>query len=197
MAAISIMNVQVKNEMKIYELRVDTGKKDDRLQYQLVTKDAKFLNDFEESMDGIEKVKDKLSDLKITIIKGKNEADFSILWNGTCSYLVNERSKIILEPLAADAVEFVPIGGNLYLMHVLCAADALDTENIVANIYDNMIGYIRKFAFNPEALPDSEIFKVICQTRIYSSAIFVTDRLKKMVEENHLTGFNFKEIGDF
>lgn len=183
--------------MKIYELHIDTGKKDDNLQYQLASTEKSFLNEFEKYVDGIERIEDKLSNLKLQVIRGKRQADFAMLWNGSCLYLVNKKAKVILDPLVNGAAEFISMDNELYLLHVLCAADALDIENIEANKYNNMIGYIKKFAFKSEEIPDSEIFRVTCESRIYTSAIFVTDRFKKVVEENSLIGFKFKEIGDY
>lgn len=82
-------------------------------------------------------------------------------------------------------------------MNVVCVADALDYENIAADTYKGMIMFIREFFFIQQRIPDSPIFKVMCNGDVYSVETFITEEFKKTVEANHLTGFCFEEVGDF
>lgn len=185
--------------MKIWRLKIDTGKRDDAQQYQLVNNDKNFTWDFAKRINMAERQNGKLDDLEVHIIHGRKEFDVSYLWNGSGLYLVNEKAKNILEPILAGTVEFIPVKSknSLYLINILCAADALDLDNIIADLYAGKIGYIRKFSFIREKIPKAPIFKVMCEGNIYVGDVFVTEEFKKAVEENGLTGFRFEEVGDF
>lgn len=185
--------------MKIWRLRLDAGKREDSRQYQLVNDDNHFLEDFDTMINSLERQLWKLRELEVHVISGRKEFDISYLWNGTSLFLLNERAKNILEPVLSEYVEFLPViyKQPLYLMHVLCVADALDLDNIIANTYAGKIGYIKKFAFKEERIPPFPVFRILCEGRLYTGVIFVKDEFKKIIEENGLTGFSFEEVGEY
>lgn len=185
--------------MKIWKLGVDTGKRDDSQQYQLVNRDKMFLSDFERKIYMAEKQNGMLDDLQVHVIHGRKESDMTYLWNGSGLYLVSERAKNSLESMLAESVEFIPVKNEkkLYLLNILCVADALDLNNIKAKFYEGKITYIKKFSFVKEKLPRVPIFKVMCEGRIYTGAVFVTEDFKENVDKNELIGFRFEEVGDF
>ena len=84
---------------------------------------------------------------------------------------------------------------KLYLLNILCVADALDLNNIIATYNGGAITYIRKFSLIKEKIPKAPIFKVICEGSIYTDAAFVTEAFKENVDG--LMGFRFEEVGDF
>lgn len=146
-----------------------------------------------------EKQNGMLDDLQVHVIHGRKEYDISCLWNGSGLYLVNEKAKNSLESILAESVEFIPVKNEkkLYLLNILCVADALDLNNIIANTYEGKITYIRKFSFVKERIPKAPIFKVMCEGRIYTVDAFVTEAFKEIVDGNGLMGFHFEEVGDF
>ncbi len=185
--------------MKIWRLRLDAGKREDSQQYQLVNEDNHFLEDFDTMINSLERQLWKLRELEVHVISGRKEFDISYLWNGTSLFLLNERAKNILEPVLSEYVEFLPViyKQPLYLMHVLCVADALDLDNIIANTYAGKIGYIKKFAFKEERIPPFPIFRILCEGQLYTGVIFVKDEFKEIIERNGLTGFSFEEVGEY
>lgn len=186
-------------KLKIWKLGIDTGKRDDSQQYQLVNRDKMFLSDFEKKINMAEKQNGMLDDLQVHVIQGRKESDITYLWNGSGLYIVNERAKNSLESMLAESVEFIPVKNEkkLYLLNILCVADALDLNNIIATYNGEAITYIRKFSLIKEKIPKAPIFKVICEGSIYTGAAFVTEEFKKNVDENGLMGFRFEEVGDF
>ena len=53
--------------------------------------------------------------------------------------------------------------------------------------------YFEKYSFKPEVVENVHIFKLKDSP---VSTFFVSDTFKKVVEENNLTGFNFKLVWD-
>lgn len=133
--------------MKIWKLGIDTGKRDDSQQYQLVNRDKLFLLDFMRKIGMTEKQNRMLDNLPVHIIRGRKEYDISYLWNGADLYLVNEKAKNSLACILEESVEFIPVKNEkkLYLLNILCVADALDLNNIKAKFYEGKITYIKKF----------------------------------------------------
>ncbi len=185
--------------MKIWRLGIDTGKRDDSQQYQLVNRDRLFLEDFMRKIDMAEKQNKMLDNLPVHIIRGRKESDISYLWNGVGLYLVNEKAKNSLACMLEESVEFIPMKSEkkLYLLNILCVADALDLNNIEADSYKGKVTYIRKFSFIKEKIPKAPIFRVMCEKSIYTGAAFVTEAFKENVDRNGLMGFRFEEVGDF
>lgn len=65
--------------MKIWKLGIDTGKRDDSQQYQLVNRDKMFLSDFERKIYMAEKQNGMLDDLQVHVIQGRKESDITYL----------------------------------------------------------------------------------------------------------------------
>ena len=70
-------------DLKIWKLGIDTGKRDDSQQYQLVNRDKMFLSDFEKKINMAEKQNGMLDDLQVHVIHGRKESDMTYLWNGS------------------------------------------------------------------------------------------------------------------
>ncbi len=185
--------------MKIWRLRLDTGKREDSQQYQLINCDDEFSEDFDSRINSPERQLGKLRELEVHVISGRKEFDVSYLWDGLSLFLLNERAKNILEPVLSEYVEFIPViyKKTLYLMHILCIADVLDLDNIIASKYEGQIWDIKKFVFKKEKIPKSLIFEVLCEGELYEGEVFVKDEFKKIIEENGLTGFSFEEVGEY
>lgn len=185
--------------MKIWCLKVDTGKRDDAKQYQLVNKENTFLENFEQSIYKAEKLNGKLDNIQAHVIHGRRETDLSILWNGCCLYLVNERGKEVLKSILDSCVEFIPIESDekRYLLNILSVLDALDMNKVEGDSFNDILYYIKKFSFISEKLSGVPAFKVMLYGDIYEPEVFVSEEFKRVVEENKLTGFDFQLIGEF
>lgn len=185
--------------MKVWKLGIDTGKRDDSQQYQLVNRKEMFLSDFRRKINMAEKQNEMLDDLQVHIIRGRKEYDISYLWNGVDLYLANEKVKNSLACILEESIEFIPVKNEkrLYLLNILCVVDALDLSNIKEDYYKGEATYIRKFSSIKEKIPKAPIFKVMCGGRIYTGAVFVTEKFKENVDRNELRGFRFEEVGDF
>ncbi|WP_317368831.1 DUF1629 domain-containing protein [uncultured Tyzzerella sp.] len=78
------------------------------------------------------------------------------------------------------------------IINIIKVLDALDLQNSIYHSIDKE-GYIfglKKYALNNDIVKGSNIFRLHNQIDI----IFVSENIKNVIEENNLTGFNFKEV---
>ncbi len=82
--------------------------------------------------------------------------------------------------------------GNYSLLNVANLVDALDTEQSEIDYFPNLdqISRIKRYVFFPDLVRDQWIFKIPQLPR----PTFVTDRFVDLVNQNHLTGFDFVEV---
>lgn len=79
------------------------------------------------------------------------------------------------------------------VVNVITVMDALDLENSKYDLFeldDEKIMSIEKYALKKDRIVNSNIFKLKDDT----IPTFVSEKFKKIVEENNLTGFQFLEI---
>ncbi len=62
-------------KMKIWNLKIDTGKRDDSQQYQLVNCDDEFSEDFDSRINSPERLLGKLRELEVHVISGRKDIE--------------------------------------------------------------------------------------------------------------------------
>jgi len=124
--------------------------------------------------------------------KKKPLADF--MGTGLSIDAISPRGRVLLEPLIATQVEFLPfetLVGPYYGLHVQYV-DCLDTSRIEAKYFsDGRVMRVVKYAFHWERLEGIHIFHL---PELGLSRLFVSDELKRVVEENGLTGLLFYHV---
>lgn len=105
--------------------------------------------------------------------------------------VVNQHALTMLAPLIGDAVEALPLapnsdlGDNYFLLNVINVIDCLDLQRAQLEKARGIITNIRHYAFLESSLLGSHIFRI----KGYEiGGVFVSEKFKTLVEENHLTG---------
>lgn len=131
--------------------------------------------------------------------KGSDYADIYSFADIKGTFAINKQTKEILEKNVTINVEYLPITSNesdeeIYIVHILSAADVLDLKNCKCRyICNNYIYEIKKYSFKPE-VKEYSIFKCIKQGVIDTVNIYCTDTFKDIIDENNITGFLFEKI---
>jgi hypothetical protein len=90
--------------------------------------------------------------------------------------------------------EILPLScreGEYYAFNVITSIDVLDESNSEVERFESgRIMHIEKYAFFGDKLRDATIFK-IPQSK---ARTFVTDKFRKAVIDNSLTGFDFIKV---
>ena len=58
---------------------------------------------------------------------------------------------------------------------------------------DEVVRLVKKYAFKKEAF-DLDLFKIYLNNRKYSTSLFVSDRLKKVMEDNDVVGLTLEKV---
>ena len=103
-----------------------------------------------------------------------------------------------LYAIMADDVEVLPLeydDGEYYAINVVSVIDVIDYEKSDFIKFNNSdkIMLFKSYAFCKDKIKDQNIFKIIDEPR---RRAFVSEKFKQIVDENHLTGFNFEFICD-
>ncbi|MCY4073054.1 MAG: hypothetical protein OXG60_17305 [Chloroflexi bacterium] len=123
-------------------------------------------------------------------------------------------AKAVIQELIGDHVEFLPLDfqapvgdGSLYspealrslsekqyyVINVLTTLDCLDFDQSEFTYFESTGGIrsIRKRVFKPDCIGDTPIFKLPILNRVTT---YVTDSFKQLVEDNNLTGLEFRKV---
>ena len=137
--------------------------------------------------------------------ENKGIADFPS-WSGVTA--CNAKAKYIIQELIDDHVEFLPLVflrgshpksftttasyGEYYAINILTTLDCLDYDRSEFTYFKKTgnIRSVRKRVFKPECIRDVPIFKLPI---LNSVTTYVTDSFKQLVEDNNLTGLDFKK----
>lgn len=120
----------------------------------------------------------------------------SISGNITC----DEESKLILDEFVYAHVEFLPLLSHtikerqLYILYPKTILDCLDNEK--SEFVRTRSGYlrgIRKHVFKTACIGDTPIFRLPIAGSP-SSRPYVNDEFKQLVEDNKLTGLEFRKV---
>ncbi len=112
------------------------------------------------------------------------------------SFILNERSYKILYPYIKNEVQIFKIkseNDNLYVVNITNIIDCLDYDKSKIKRFPSSGRVMRviKYAFKTEKLTNAIIFKL---PEFPKSISYVTEEFKKVVEENNIKGFKFKEL---
>jgi hypothetical protein len=133
---------------------------------------------------------------------GKNFTDF--LANDLNWFMVSQAFKEILEKNKIGGLQYLPIIilndvteeiiKNYYLTNVCNLIDALDLENSKFSIYTNIDGSnlisVNVYALKNDIIKDIDIFRI----KDNNIPIFVSDKLRKIIRKNKITGCDFVEV---
>lgn len=118
--------------------------------------------------------------------------------NITC----DEEAKLILENLVHDHVEFLPLLSHTikdkqyYILYPKTILNCLDNEQSeFARLKGKYILGIRKHVFRPRCVGDTPVFRLPVAGSP-SGEPYVNDKFKQMVEDNALTGLEFRKVWD-
>ena len=145
-------------------------------------------------------------DERITLIYNPNEGNRSTdyLANDLGWLVVSSEFKKILEESDITGIQYLPINvknkldnkelEGYFVANICNLVDALDFENSKYDLFDineneKMLA-VEKYALKKDKVKDVNIFK-ISEDNIPN---FVSEKLKKLIEANNLTGFDFLEV---
>lgn len=184
-----IDNENSNKKVKVYELWMDHTYRT----YEPIPKDGYKSYMF----DGVH-VKERNFD-KIYPSKYKDEIDkpigdvFSV---EVSSFILNEKSYKILYPYIKNEVQIFKIkseNDKLYVVNITNIIDCLDYDKSEIKRFPSSDRVMRiiKYVFKIEKLKNATIFKLPENPKGIS---YVTEEFKKVVEENNIKGFKFKEL---
>lgn len=112
------------------------------------------------------------------------------------SFILNERSYKILYPYIKNEVQIFKIkseNDNLYVVNITNIIDCLDYDKSEIKRFPSSGRVMRviKYVFKIEKLKNATIFKL---PEFLKGISYVTEEFKKVVEENNIKGFKFKEL---
>ena len=116
-------------------------------------------------------------------------------WGGLSA--CDAKAKEVLGTLTADGVEFLPLlvpeisHTKYFAINVLTILDCLDNERSEFGYFGDLRMRIDKYEFKPDCIGDTPIFKLPIFTRVRT---YVTDSFKQLVEDNNLTGLEFRKV---
>lgn len=117
--------------------------------------------------------------------------------------LVSDNFRYLTESIIKDQVQYLPIKiidrvtkmqiDSYSVANVVMVADAFDIENSEYDIFeldDKKVFSVRKYALKSNKLVGMHIFRLKEDT----IPVFVSENLKKVIEDNGLIGFDFLEV---
>lgn len=115
------------------------------------------------------------------------------------SITCNEAAKSILDVAVHEYVEFLPLTSNTikdmqyYILYPKTILDCLDNEQ--SDFVRTRTGYIRgirKHVLRPDCIGDTPIFRLPVAGSPWGWP-YVNDKLKRLIEDNNLTGLEFRK----
>jgi len=116
------------------------------------------------------------------------------------SITCNEAAKSTLDQAVHEYVEFLPLTSTTikdeqyYFFYPKVILDCLDNEQ--SDFVRSRTGYIRgisRHVFRPDCIGDTPIFRLPVAGSLWGWP-FVNDRLKRLIEDNNLTGLEFRKV---
>ena len=116
------------------------------------------------------------------------------------SIVCNEKTMSIIEDFIDGYAEFLPLMSNTiretqyYLLYPTEILDCLDNElTEFARTRSGYITGIRRHAFRLDCIGDTPIFRLPVAGSLWGWP-YVNDRFKQLVEDNNLTGLEFRKV---
>ena len=135
----------------------------------------------------------------------KGFPDIMNYWGINGTILVNSKVKALIENYYGSlSIQFFPCKCNqfneikLWLLNICEYHDVLDLSNSICKKTHNLQGIevirsVKKYCFTGEAF-DLDLFKIYLDKRKYTTTLFVSDRFKRMMEENNITGLALEKV---
>ncbi len=150
-----------------------------------------------------EEQKDLSFERKVRFVGKGKIADISYYCGISGTFVVNDRTKILFESNFKN-IQFFPLicenykKKKFWLLNVFNYQNALDIAHCkydtIRNIKGQMaICHIESYAFL-DSVCNLDIFKIIVNGVKRFNILFVTDKFKKIIEENNITGLNLKKV---
>jgi hypothetical protein len=177
--------------MKIWKLTADVNNYDSMMADDSNYDYTEVTLDGTSRADGWEPVK-----LKRMYGKGLPLSDFPHYYGDP---IMSEKAINVLAPIIKDSVEYLPMmfdEKNYTMVNVIKVVNVVDYDKAVYKTFSDgkRILAFRKYIFRIcDDLLNNDIFKLVDEPR---RAPFVSDRFKKYVEDNNLTGFEFELVWD-
>ena len=185
--------------MRYFKLIYDFENDDD---YVVVISDKKAEEYDKKILEG-ELIKNWDREIKFeyNVEEGKIFTDYLANDNGWL--IVSKNFFDLMEETVGETIQYLDINitnsitkeeyKNYKVANVTTLLDALDLENSIYDFFeldDEKILSVEKYALKKEEISNYDIFKLEGET----IPIFVSERFKKIVEENSLVGFKFLEV---
>lgn len=143
---------------------------------------------------------------EIQAIDEKPLADIMNFWSALSIYVVSEKAKNVFEH-CLEEIKFSEVfypempTEKFYLLIIQKYYDVLDINHCkyqtIRNRYGECrISNINSYAFK-STVSDLDIFRIIVNQKSYDTHLFITDIFKNIVENNNLTGLNFRKVYEF
>lgn len=180
--------------MKIWKLGIEFG---NFKTYMITEKDKEKCEKLASCINLGKKTSNAFDGEEIVVYDGDIKADFSHVW-GIGNQVLNENAKNVLNDTLENNAELVVMQAEeekLYLLNVFNIIDVLNHE--LSEIRYTPTGpaiEVKKYEFKAELVGKNDIFKIYLEGRVYPCDVFVSDKFKRIVEENNLTGFSFTEV---
>ena len=110
------------------------------------------------------------------------------------AFLVDKVFYDLFSKIEDSNIQFIELQDNFYLFNNLTVIDALDVEKTEFKTFEDIIIGVEKPAFLKQQYPF--LFQVIEPTGFVVRDYYVTDEFKKIIEDNNIKGFLFKELWD-
>lgn len=146
----------------------------------------------------------QLRTLRIDIAE-KGFSDIVNYWGTNGTIIVNSKVKNLIEQYyGALSIQFFPcICSNypdlqLWIWNVCEYHNMLDVKSSICDRIINLQGKeviksVKKYVFWEEAF-NLDFFKIYLEERKYTTYLFVSDRFKKIMEDNNVTGLTLEKV---
>lgn len=109
-----------------------------------------------------------------------------------CGFLINDRTREIFSKNEKINAQFIKFEDNINLLNNLQLVDALDAEKTEFEYFETDIVGVNKYVFKEMDFPP--LFQLTLPNGYAEIFYFVTDEFIKLVNENNIKGFLFKEM---
>lgn len=114
---------------------------------------------------------------------------------------ISQSARTVLENQLGDLVQILPLEtgklGKYYILNIINVLDCLDKQKSEISYLSpssERIFEIKKWIFNGSL--NNENSKIFIIKNQLGERIYINDDIKKTIENNNLTGFLFKEVGE-
>jgi hypothetical protein len=187
--------------MKYYKLFYDCENSDDAVLLEIDKKLLVFdIYDVEKRKIELDEWTDDMQ-ASFDIANGHRITDYLV--NNLDWFIVTDKLKRVIESMGNDGIQFLPIRAvskdgsqvtDAYVVNIFNHVDAIDLENSVYDVFPvdentNWISVV-KYALKRNTVKYMDLFRL----KDHFFPIFISERLKKAMEENEITGCAYMEV---